>query len=121
MVRSRSLAKLDLLSTKLKRNQRLSQNGPLDLDDTTNKEVPAQRATARDVTSEQSRDELYIFRVRFFELDDIGDEAIEGFDGVVVEEGVEVHRESGPVVRRPSVSGGYQCSIESVERGCELA
>ena len=75
----------------------------------------------KDVTSEESRDKLYIFWVRFFELDDIGDQAIEGFDGMVVEEGVEVHRESGPVFRCPSVGGRYQSSVGTVGRGCELA
>jgi hypothetical protein len=121
MVRSRGLAELNLLSARSRGNQRLSQNGPLDFNDATNKEVPAQGAAARDVTGEQGRDELDGFWVCFFELDDVSNETIERFNGVLVEQGVEVLRELSPVLRCPSVSGRYQSSIETMERGRELA
>ena len=121
MVRSCGLAELNLLSTMFKRDQCSSQNGPLDFGDATDKEIPAQGATARNITGEQGRNELDGFRVCLFELDNISNKAIERFDGVLIEQGVKVSRKTSPVVGCTSVSGGYQSSIETMECGGELA
>jgi hypothetical protein len=120
MVRGRSLAEPNLFSIQIKRNQGLSQNGPLDFDDAANKKVPAQGAAAGNVTGKQGRDKLDSFWVCFFKLDDVSNETIERLYGVLVEQGVEVLRELSPVLRCPSVSGRYQSSIEAMERGREL-
>jgi len=73
------------------------------------------------MTGGQCCNELDSFRVRLFGLDDVGNEAIESLDGMSIEQGVEVSRESSPVMGCPSVSGGYQNSVETVEGGGELA
>ena len=88
MIRSGSFAEMDVSSTQIERDQRLSQNCPLDFDDTTNKEVPAQGAGAGDVTSKQSSDKVDGLRVCVFELHDVGHETVERFNGVLVEKGV---------------------------------
>lgn len=44
MVRTRGLVEMDTLRTKVKRDQRLSENSPLDFDVAAYKEVPAQGA-----------------------------------------------------------------------------
>lgn len=121
MVCSRSLTELNPFGIRIEGNQRLSQNGPLDFGNATDKEVPAQGAAARNVTSEQASDELDGLWVCFFKLDNVSNETIERFDGLLVEQGVEALRELNPVLGCPSVCGGYQGSVKAVERWCELA
>ena len=104
MICSRSLVEMNILGTEVKRDQRLSQNSPLDFDDAAYKEVPAQGATASDIAREQRGDKLDRFWVCLFELDDISDETVEGFDGVLVEQGIEVLRELSPLARCPPIS-----------------
>ena len=87
----------------------------------TAKEVPAQGTAARNVASEQGREELDGLSVCFFELNNVGGETIKRFDGPLVKQAVGVLRELNPVLRCPSVCDGYQGSIKTAERECELA